>query len=211
MTFPLVTKADGTKFGKTETGTIWLDPKKTSPYAFYQFWMNSSDADVYRFLRYFTFLPLEQIGEIERADASSGVKPAAQGVLAREVTKLVHGHQGLESAIRISEALFSGTHTALSEGDFGQLKQDGLPSTRLSRSDLTKPVTTILVEAGMAATGKQVKDALTRAAVSINGHACTLEDNNKADECFAVERAVFGRYFLARVGKKSFHLFEAAI
>jgi tyrosyl-tRNA synthetase len=211
LTFPLVTKADGTKFGKTETGTIWLDPKKTSPYVFYQFWMNSSDADVYRFLRYFTFLPLEQIGEIERADASSGVKPTAQGVLAREVTKLVHGHQGLESAIRISEALFSGTHTALSEGDFGQLKQDGLPSTRLSRSDLTKPVTTILVEAGLAATGKQVKDALTRAAVSINGHACTLEDNNKADECFALERAVFGRYFLARVGKKSFHLFEAAI
>lgn len=211
LTFPLVTKADGTKFGKTETGTIWLDPKKTSPYVFYQFWMNSSDADVYRFLRYFTFLPLEQIGEIERADASSGVKPTAQGVLAREVTKLVHGHQGLESAIRISEALFSGSHTALSEGDFGQLKQDGLPSTRLSRSDLTKPVTTILVEAGMAATGKQVKDALTRAAVSINGHACTLEDNNKADECFALERAVFGRYFLARVGKKSFHLFESAI
>jgi tyrosyl-tRNA synthetase len=67
------------------------------------------------------------------------------------------------------------------------------------------------VEAGLAATGKQVKDALTRAAVSINGHACTLEDNNKADECFALERAVFGRYFLARVGKKSFHLFEAAI
>lgn len=211
LTFPLVTKADGTKFGKTETGTIWLDPKKTSPYVFYQFWMNSSDADVYRFLRYFTFLPLEQIGEIERADASSGVKPTAQGVLAREVTKLVHGRQGLESAIRISEALFSGSHTALSEGDFGQLKQDGLPSTRLSRSDLTKPVTTILVEAGLAATGKQVKDALTRAAVSINGHACTLEDNNKADECFAPERAVFGRYFLARVGKKSFHLFESTI
>ena len=211
LTFPLVTKADGTKFGKTETGTIWLDPKKTSPYAFYQFWMNSSDADVYRFLRYFTFLSLEQIGEIERADASSGMKPMAQGILAREVTKLVHGGQGLDSAIRISDALFSGSHAALSENDFGQLKQDGLPSTRLSSSDLMKPVTTILAEAGMAATGKQVKDALSRAAVSINGRACTLEDNNKAQECFAVGRALFGRYHLARVGKKSFHLFETAV
>ena len=211
LTFPLVTKADGTKFGKTESGTIWLDPKKTSPYAFYQFWVNSSDADVYRFLRFFTFLPLDRIAEIEIEDASIGVKPAAQGILAREVTRLVHGNQGLESAIRISEALFSGSHAALSESDFGQLKQDGLPSTRLSRSDLAKPVTTILVEAGLVASGKQVKDALTRAAVSVNGHACTLEDNNKAEECFAAGRAAFGRYYLVRVGKKSFHLFESVV
>ncbi len=210
LTFPLVTKADGTKFGKTESGTIWLDPRKTSPYAFYQFWLNSSDDDVYRFLRFFTFLPLDRIAEIERQDFSSGAKPAAQGILAREVTGLVHGRQGLESAIRISEALFAGTHAALSESDFEQLKQDGLPSTRLFRSDLAKPVTTILVESGLAATGKQVKDALSRAAVSINGHACTLEDNNNAAGCFAAGRAAFGRYYLVRVGKKSFHLFESA-
>jgi len=74
-----------------------LDPRKTSPYAFYQFWMNTSDADVYRFLRFFTFLPLERIGEIESGDESSGTRPAAQGILAREVTELVHGRQGLES------------------------------------------------------------------------------------------------------------------
>lgn len=210
LTFPLVTKADGTKFGKTESGTVWLDPAKTSPYAFYQFWLNSSDADVYRFLRYFTFLPLDQIAEIENEDASSGARPAAQGILAREVTRLVHGNHGLESAVRISEALFSGSHADLSESDFGQLKLDGLPSSRLSSADLSKPVTAIFVEAGVVATGKQVKDALSRAAVWVNGHACTLDENNRAEECFARGRAAFGRYYLVRVGKKSFHLFESA-
>ncbi|MEX2335592.1 MAG: tyrosine--tRNA ligase, partial [Pseudohongiella sp.] len=90
LTLPLVTKADGQKFGKTETGTVWLDPAKTSPYAFFQFWLNAADADVYKFLRYFTFLSLADIAEIEAADAAATGKPSAQGVLAREVTGLVH-------------------------------------------------------------------------------------------------------------------------
>src|SRR6056300_1967839 len=91
LTMPLITKADGTKFGKTESGTIWLDPSKTSPYAFYQFWLNTADADVYKFLRYFTFLPVEDIAAIEAADAAREGRPEAQGVLAQEVTRLVHG------------------------------------------------------------------------------------------------------------------------
>ena len=95
ITFPLITKADGSKFGKTEAGTVWLDPAKTSPYAFYQFWLNAADADVYDFLRYFTFLPSAKIEQIEHADAASNARPVAQGVLAREVTGLVHGEQGL--------------------------------------------------------------------------------------------------------------------
>jgi len=105
--------------------------------------------------------------------------------------------------VRISEALFSGSHLALSESDFGQLKQDGLPSTLLSKSDLAKPLTGLLAEAGLAAGGKQIKDALTRAAVSINGHACSIDDNNKAGECFSSGRSAYGRYFLVKVGKKS--------
>jgi tyrosyl-tRNA synthetase len=95
MTLPLVTKSDGTKFGKTEAGTIWLDPKKTSPYAFYQFWLNTADADVYIFLRYFTFLSLSAIDEIEKADAMIQGRKSAQEVLAREVTELVHGPTSL--------------------------------------------------------------------------------------------------------------------
>ncbi|MBQ0807495.1 MAG: tyrosine--tRNA ligase, partial [Porticoccus sp.] len=108
MTLPLVTKSDGAKFGKTETGTIWLDPAKTSPYAFYQFWLNTADADAYKFLRYFTFLPIADIEAIERADAEVQGRKSAQGILAREVTELVHGREGLEAAERITEALFSG-------------------------------------------------------------------------------------------------------
>ena len=77
MTVPLITKADGTKFGKTESGAVWLDPKKTSPYAFYQFWLNTSDADVYKFLKFFTFLPIARINEIEATDKASGTKPEA--------------------------------------------------------------------------------------------------------------------------------------
>jgi tyrosyl-tRNA synthetase len=106
LTLPLVTKADGTKFGKTESGTIWLDATKTSPYAFYQFWLGTADADVYRFLRYFTFLPVDDIVAIEQADSEREGRPEAQRILAREVTQLVHGEAGLTAAERITDALF---------------------------------------------------------------------------------------------------------
>ncbi len=104
LTVPLITKADGTKFGKTEAGAIWLDPKKTSPYAFYQFWLNTADADVYKFLKFFTFLPLARIEEIEAADRSSGGKPEAQRILADEATRLVHGESALLAARRITDS-----------------------------------------------------------------------------------------------------------
>ena len=104
LTLPLVTKADGTKFGKTESGTIWLNANRTSPYAFYQFWLGTADADVYRFLRYFTFLPINEIAAIEQADAERAGRPEAQQILAREVTRLVHGEAGLSAAERITEA-----------------------------------------------------------------------------------------------------------
>ena len=105
LTVPLITKADGTKFGKTEGGAVWLDPKKTSQYAFYQFWMNTADADVYRFLQFFTFLPVEEIEAIKKADEEREGRPQAQQVLAREATRLVHGEEGLAAAERITAAL----------------------------------------------------------------------------------------------------------
>ncbi|MFN3164939.1 MAG: tyrosine--tRNA ligase, partial [Pseudohongiellaceae bacterium] len=131
-TLPLITKADGTKFGKTESGTIWMDANKTSPYAFYQFWLNTADADVYRFLKYFTFLDPAEIDAIERSDRESQGKPEAQGILAREVTRLLHDSDGLEAAVRISEALFSGDIGRLTESDLAQLALDGLPSSQIS-------------------------------------------------------------------------------
>lgn len=207
LTLPLITKSDGTKFGKTESGTVWLDAGRTSPFAFFQFWLGVADADVYRFLGYFTFLGVEDIRELQRADASSGGRPRAQRVLAEEVTRLVHGDEGLASARRITDALFAGEHAALSEADFEQLRLDGLPCSRLDADALSKPLTGLLVDAGMASSGKQVKDALARGALQLNGRACSMTDNLAAASCFAGENAVFGRFFLARLGKKTYHLF----
>ncbi|MEK9711208.1 MAG: tyrosine--tRNA ligase, partial [Thalassolituus sp.] len=193
MALPLVTKSDGTKFGKTETGTIWLDPAKTSPYAFYQFWLNTADADVYKFLRYFTFLPVEKIAEIEAHDATIEGRKTAQPVLAEEVTHLVHGEDALLSAKRITEALFSGDLTQLSENELEQIKQDGLPSSDLDNTALAdKPLTSILSEAGMGQ-GKQVKDALGRNAVLVNGTAYGMDALMQGADIFADDKALFGR------------------
>ncbi|WP_263078173.1 tyrosine--tRNA ligase [Endozoicomonas sp. Mp262] len=209
LTVPLVTKADGTKFGKTEGGAVWLDPKRTTPYSFYQFWINTADADVYKFLRYFTFLSMEEIRGIEEVDANIQGRKTAQGILAREVTRLVHGEEGLQSAERITEALFSGELSSLSEQDLEQLKLDGLPSATVNHSELEgQPMTQLFAEVGMVKSGKQVKDALGRKAILFNGEARGMEDNMNLPECFSVERALYGRFFLVKLGKKTHHLFE---
>ncbi len=211
LTMPLVTKADGTKFGKTESGTIWLDPSKTSPYAFYQFWLNTADADVYKFLRYFTFLSVEQIAQIETEDLASTSKPEAQRILAEEMTRLVHGDSGLQAAQRITEALFSDDLSALDESDFVQLQQDGLPTSSLNRGDIAQmPLTQILADAEMAASGKQIKDALMRNAVFINGIAKTIEENMHSEKSFTLGNAFFQRFYLVKLGKKKYHLFTVA-
>jgi len=211
LTLPLITKADGTKFGKTESGTIWLSANKTSPYAFYQFWINSADADVYNFLRYFTFLDVAEISRIEEEDKAAQGRPQAQAILAREVTELVHGKAGLEAAMRISDALFSGELDELDEGDFKQLAQDGLPTTQLTdevKASLSAtPLTTLLANEGLAASGKQVKDALGRKAVTINGTVISLEENMQCELLFSADNAKFGQYLLVKVGKKKHHIF----
>ena len=132
LTLPLVTKADGTKFGKTETGTIWLDPTKTSPYEMYQFWLNTSDEDVITYLKYFTFLPLERIGELAGATKRAPEKREAQRVLAREVTTLVHGTAAVEEAERITAALF--------RGDVGSLRIDELAQMEIGRASCRERV-----------------------------------------------------------------------
>lgn len=210
LTTPLVIKADGTKFGKTESGTVWLDSQKTSPYAFYQFWINTADADVYKFLRYFTFLDVAHIDEIENSDRAAPGRPQAQSILANEVTALVHGSQGLSAAQRISAALFSGDLQDLSADDFAQLKLDGLPSSQLRWNDLAQlSLTQLLTECRLATSGKQVKDALAGSGVLLNGRLLSIEDNMSLQSCFAPQNAVYGRYFLIRLGKKKYHLFES--
>lgn len=205
LTLPLVTKADGSKFGKTESGTVWLDPSRTSPYAFYQFWINTADADVYRFLRYFTFMPVEEIAQIELVDSQAQGRKSAQGVLAREVTALVHGSQGLLAAERISHALFSGEIGALTEADLGQLAQDGLPVTVVSEP--FSPLAELLVTTGMAATPRgevtlgQARKFIQEGAVHVNG----AKVSDVAAE-LAPANGIYNKYHLLRRGKKHFHL-----
>lgn len=199
LTLPLVTKADGSKFGKTEEGTIWLDPKKTSHYAFYQFWINTADADVYKFLRYFTFLDIEDIDAIEAKDKVSSGKPEAQEILAREVTRLVHGEEGLAAAVRISQALFSGDVSTLSDSDFEQLKLDGLPSTPVEQPVLG--IVEALVASGLAQSNKMAREFIANGAVTVNGARI-----NEATATLDRSAALFGKYFLLRRGKKLFNL-----
>ena len=200
-----MTKSDGTKFGKTESGTVWLDPAKTSPYAFYQFWLGTADADVYKFLRYFTFLSLAEIDAIEQADKEAG-RPGAQRFLAEQMTSLIHGDEELAGAQRITEALFSGDLAELSASDLAQLQLDGLPTAILDRSELLdRPLTQLLADIGMGA-GKQIKDALGRNAVQVNAIAVGLADNMAAESVFAAANALFDKYYVIKLGKKKYQM-----
>ena len=203
LTLPLVTKADGSKFGKTEEGTIWLDPARTSVYAFYQFWINTADADVYKFLKYFTFLNVKEIDAIEEADKSAVGRPEAQGILAREVTRLVHGEEGLQAAQRITEALFSGDISGLTEDDFGQLKQDGLPASIIAGEIATQGLSLVelLVQTGLAPSNKMAREFIGNGAVLVNGEKAT-----DPAATLDMKKALFGEFFLLKRGKKLFHL-----
>ncbi len=209
LTVPLITKSDGSKFGKTEGGAVWLDPSKTSQYAFYQFWMNTADSDAYRFMSFFTFMSQDEIDAVRKADEEGEGRPEAQQILAKEVTRLVHGEEGYLAAERITQALFSGDSSSLSENDLEQLKQDGLPSATIKREELEgQPMTQLFAEKGMVKSGKQVKDALGRNAVFFNGVARGAADNMNLPECLSVENAMYGRFFLVKLGKKNHFLFE---
>jgi len=197
LTLPLVAKADGTKFGKTESGTVWLDAKKTSPYAFYQFWLNTADADVYNFLSYFTFLSPQEIATIEAADKASGQKPEAQRVLAEKATELVHGKAALEAAQRISQSLFSGSLETLTESDLEQLAQDGMPGVQLETS--VASLTDALVAANLAKSKTEARTFIQSGSVSINGHKADALDHQFSD----AER-LFGRFTLLKRGKKNY-------
>ncbi|MCW7546454.1 tyrosine--tRNA ligase [Photorhabdus sp. APURE] len=194
MTVPLITKSDGTKFGKTEGGAVWLDPKKTSPYKFYQFWINTADADVYRFLKFFTFMNLEDIDALEEEDKNSGKAPRAQYVLAEQVTGMVHGEEGLAAAKRITESLFSGAVADLTEADFAQLAQDGMPVIELEKgADLQQA----LVNAGLVPSRGQARTMISSNAVAVNG-----EKQSEPEYLFTDSNRLFGRYTLLRRGKK---------
>jgi tyrosyl-tRNA synthetase len=196
MTLPLITKADGTKFGKTEGGAIWLDPALTSPYAFHQFWLGTADEDVYRFLRYYSFMPLAEIVALEAEDARRQGRKQAQQVLADELTELVHGKAALAAARRIGELLFCGEVASLGEQDLAQLAQDGMPSCQVAG---VQDLVTLLVTCGLAASKRIARELLAAGAIALNGEP-------KQDEALTLSDRLFGRYLLLRRGKKQYQL-----
>ena len=206
LTLPLVTKSDGTKFGKTEGGAVWLNAKKTSPYQFYQFWLKVADADVYKFLKYFTFLSIEEIDAIEAKDQASGTKPEAQRILAEEMTRLIHGEAALQAAQRISESLFAEDQSYLTESDFEQLALDGLPAFEVSDG---LNVVEALVKTGLASSNKEARGFVNSKAVLLNGQAAELNNPNHAaerpDDAYLLTDAHkrFGKYTIVRRGKRN--------
>ena len=206
LTLPLVTKSDGTKFGKTEGGAVWLNAKKTSPYQFYQFWLKVADADVYKFLKYFTFLSIEAIDAIEAKDKASGTKPEAQRILAEEMTRLIHGEEALAAAQRISESLFAEDQSHLTESDFEQLALDGLPTFEVPES---LNVVETLVKTGLASSNKEARGFVNSKAVLLNGKPAEANNPNhaaeKPDDAYMLtdEHKRFGKYTIVRRGKRN--------
>ena len=202
LTLPLVTKADGSKFGKTESGTVWLDPRRTSPYSFYQFWINTADEDAGRFLRLFTFLGKDEVEALDGALADAPERRDAQRALAQEVTRLVHGEAGVASAERITEALFSGAIESLGADDLAQLAQDGLASTV---ADTSSQVGAVLVALDLARSNSQAMQLIKSGAVAINGVAVS-----RVDESLGAFTPLAGGFLLLRRGKRNWGLVKLA-
>jgi tyrosyl-tRNA synthetase len=202
LTWPLVTKADGTKFGKTESGAVWLTADRTSPYQFYQFFIRTSDEEVIKLLKYFTFLSVEQIQELEHSLKTSPEKRLAQAALAREVTILVHGEQEYQKAVKASEALFSQEIGQLDAQSLLEVLADA-PSTPCQRSELNAGLMLLdlLVKTGLCSSkGEAKKD--------IQGGGIYLNNLRMSDMGFklGVEHLIGGRYLVLRKGKKNHHL-----
>ncbi len=205
ITYPLITKADGTKFGKSVGDAVWLDATKTSPFSFYQFWRNCADEDVIRFLKIFTFLDQNELDRLQNAhDQDPGMR-TAHIFLAGEVTELVHGQEGAEAALRITDALFSNSLDQLSASDLDQLALDGLPSTNIEAEKVG--ILEVLVDSGLAVTPRgevtlgQAKKLIKSNAVAVNGSKVTSDDM-----CLSKDNALHGRFHLVQKGKKQHHL-----
>ena len=198
FTMPLVTKADGTKFGKSAAGAIWIDPKKTSPYAFYQFWLNTADADVVKFLKLFTFVAQDEIENLEVEIQDRPELRQAHKKLAQEVTTIVHGEQAVVAAERISAALFDGNAGQLLESDLQELQQDGMPCTSCAAGT---GLLTAMVEAGLTKSTGEARKLIQANGIKLNGDSI---DDVGRDLTF--EDALFKRFYLLRKGKKNYHL-----
>ena len=202
LTWPLVTKADGTKFGKTESGAVWLDPARTRPFQFFQFWVRTDDRDVVRYLRLLTSLDREQVADLEVEVAERSDRRRAQQVLAEEVTASVHGREAAEAARRASSALYGGELADLDERTLLDVFAEA-PSTTFPRDDLPGgvPLVDLLARAGAVSSRSAARAAVAGGGAYVNNRRETdLERRITEDDLLA------GRYVVLRRGKRSYHL-----
>ena len=201
LTLPLITNANGTKFGKTESGAIWLDPKKTSVYKFYQFWINTDDRDVIRYLKYFTFLSQEEIAALEKQHVENPGPRAAHKALAKAATDLIHGESATTEAVRASQILFGGELKGIAEGTFneilGEVPTKEIETARLGGAGI--PLVELLVHAGLCPSKGQARKDIEGGGVNIN-------NVREASATRAVTSAdlLFGKHVLLRKGKKNY-------
>lgn len=202
MTFPLITKSDGSKFGKSEEGTVWLDDKKTSPYSFYQFWFNCADEDVIPYIKIFTFFGDGEMARMSAAHEQDPGMRVAHIALAKSVTELVHGEAGLTAALRITEALFSNKLDKLSEEDLGQLALDGLPCHKINGDEAG--LVDLLVATGLSVTPRgevtagQARKFIKNNAISVNGQKVSDQETK-----LGRNTALYGSYHVLQRGKKN--------
>jgi tyrosyl-tRNA synthetase len=201
LVFPLLTKADGSKYGKTATGTVWLDPRRTSPYRFYQFFVNADDADVIKLLKTLTFLPAPEIASLEQELRANPGARAAQKALAREMTLLVHGPERLAGALKASEVLFGGSLEGLSESDFADVVAEApvKPLERARLSGTGAPLIDLLVHSGLCPSKGQARKDLEGGGIYVNNVRVTEHAH-----LVTAGDVVFGRHLLLRKGKRSY-------
>ena len=198
LTIPLMLKSDGTKFGKSAGGAVWLDPEKTTPYEFYQFWLNQDDRDVIKYIKYFTFLEKEEIEALEVSVQEEPHKRQAQKRLAEEVTRFVHGEAALQDALKITNALFTGDVQQLNADEIEQ----GFKNMPTFESEkVEQNLATWLVDLGIEPSRRQSREDIQNRAISINGEKIT-----DLEHVWTPEQSFEGRFVLVRRGKKKYFL-----
>lgn len=203
ITIPLVTKSDGTKFGKTESGAIWLSAEKTSPFNFFQFWLNVKDSDIEKLFKMFSFRSIEDINSILDADKELK-KPMAQQLLAEELTLIVHGKTAFESVMRMNNALFNNNFDNLEEVDFIALEKDGMPSLTTNEKSLLE----LLIVSGLAKSKREGRDFIKSGAVSVNGIK-NVESDFEAINNMRVNDFKLSKFAILQRGKRNFTLIKS--
>ncbi|MFK7883359.1 MAG: tyrosine--tRNA ligase, partial [Phycisphaerales bacterium] len=202
LTAPLVQKADGGKFGKTETGAVWLTAERTSPYAYYQFWLNASDEDAANWIKVFTFLSKPEVDALLAQHAEAPGARALQRTLAQHATKILHGDAAMEQAEAAGKALFSGDIASLDEQTLREVLAD-VPSSEKDRADLVGEgynAIELLKEIGLAASNREAREFIANGSVAINGQKLA------SDTLITDTHLLHGSLMAIRRGKKKWHL-----